>query len=62
LERLRAETAARIAERQTHLRADAEGELLHRRAERLRADVVKLQTSLSTTMAELAVVEAKLAG
>jgi hypothetical protein len=62
LERLRVETAARIAERQTHLRVDAEGELLRRRAERLRADVEKLQTSLSTTMAELAVVETKLAG
>jgi hypothetical protein len=61
LERMRAELAAQIAERETHLRTSAERELLLRRAGRLREDIAEQQAKLTITETELRAVETRLA-
>jgi hypothetical protein len=59
LEQRRAQLAADIALKESHLKTSAEQELLKRRADRLRADLADLEAKAATAQAELAVIEVK---
>jgi uncharacterized protein YlxW (UPF0749 family) len=60
LEQKHAELAAQIAQRQSHVKAVEDQEVLRRRAAMLRGDIVDLQSKLATTASELEAISTKI--